>query len=63
MAHGDHLELVTANAVADLAALTGWAVDRGADLPGLQVTRPTLEDVYLDLTRDEEAVSPVSPAQ
>ncbi len=53
--HGDHLELVTANAVADLAALTGWAVDRNADLPGLQVTRPTLEDVYLELTQDEEA--------
>ena len=53
VAHGDHLELVTAQAVADLAALTGWAVERGADLPGLQVTRPTLEDVYLDLTREE----------
>ena len=33
---------LTENPVADLAALTGWALDRGIDLPGLQVTRPTL---------------------
>ena len=30
--------------------LTGWARERGIDLPGLTVTRPTLEDVYLELT-------------
>ena len=50
---GDRVELVTTAAVADLAALTGWAVERGVDQPGLQVTRPTLEDVYLELTREE----------
>jgi ABC-2 type transport system ATP-binding protein len=32
-----------------LAALTGWAVSRGFELPGLSVSRPTLEDVYLEL--------------
>jgi len=35
-----------------LGALAGWAQVRGVDLPDLQVHRPTLEDVYLQLTRD-----------
>ena len=30
--------------------LTGWALERGLDLPGLSVARPSLEDVYLELT-------------
>ena len=34
-----------------LHALTSWAVAVDIELPGLQVTRPTLEDVYLLLTR------------
>jgi ABC-2 type transport system ATP-binding protein len=34
-----------------LGALAGWAQARGLDLPDLQVHRPTLEDVYLQLTR------------
>ncbi len=33
-----------------LHALTGWALERGEVLIGLAVARPTLEDVYLDLT-------------
>jgi len=37
-----------------LHALTGWAIDRGVRLDALEVTRPTLEDVYLDLTGGEE---------
>jgi ABC-2 type transport system ATP-binding protein len=32
--------------------LTGWAVDQGFELVGLEVSRPTLEDVYLSLTGD-----------
>ena len=35
-----------------LGALTAWAQARGADLPDLQVLRPTLEDIYLQLTRE-----------
>ena len=35
-----------------LGALAGWAEARGLDLPDLQVHRPTLEDVYLQLTRE-----------
>ncbi len=34
-----------------LGALVGWAQARGIDLPDLEVHRPTLEDVYLQLTR------------
>ena len=33
----------------DLHRLTGWALDAGVRLEGLEVRRPTLEDVYLDL--------------
>ena len=38
--------------VADLHRLTSWALESGASLDGLEVSRPTLEDVYLDLTKD-----------
>ncbi|HSR84282.1 MAG TPA: ABC transporter ATP-binding protein [Streptosporangiaceae bacterium] len=33
-----------------LHELTGWAMQRGVLLPDLQVDRPSLEDVYLELT-------------
>jgi ABC-2 type transport system ATP-binding protein len=40
----------------DLAAglhrLTGWALENGVSLDSLQILRPTLEDVYLELTDD-----------
>ncbi len=35
-----------------VGALAGWAQARGIDLPDLDVHRPTLEDVYLQLTRE-----------
>jgi ABC-2 type transport system ATP-binding protein len=38
-----------------LHRLTGWALDRGAALDGLRVDRPSLEDVYLELTADPHA--------
>ncbi len=34
----------------DLNRLTGWAVAEGIELTGLEVRRPSLEDVYLELT-------------
>ena len=40
----------TAEPTAALAALTTWALDRGVELAGLVVERPSLEDVYLALT-------------
>lgn len=33
-----------------LHRLTGWALQRGHTLPGLAVDRPSLEDIYLQLT-------------
>jgi ABC-2 type transport system ATP-binding protein len=40
----------TEDELAVLHELTGWALERGVALPGLNVTRVTLEDVYLQLT-------------
>jgi ABC-2 type transport system ATP-binding protein len=37
---------------ADLYALSGWALERGLELDDLEVHRPTLEDVYLQLTAE-----------
>ena len=47
---GGHAQLRTADTVTALNALTGWALERGATLQGLEVRRPSLEDVYLELT-------------
>jgi ABC-2 type transport system ATP-binding protein len=49
------VEAWTEDPVAGLHALTGWAIDHGVALEGLEVIRPSLEDVYLSLTRDAEA--------
>jgi len=38
----------------DLAPLVVWANERGVELEGLTVTRRSLEDVYLELTRGGE---------
>ena len=37
-----------------LHRLTGWALERGSALEHLRVDRPSLEDVYLQLTADSE---------
>jgi ABC-2 type transport system ATP-binding protein len=44
------VELGSDDPTRDLHLLTGWALERGARLEGLEVRRPTLEDVYLELT-------------
>jgi ABC-2 type transport system ATP-binding protein len=36
-----------------LHELTGWAIERGVVFDALEVTRPSLEDVYLDITGGE----------
>jgi ABC-2 type transport system ATP-binding protein len=43
-----------------LHELTGAALARGERLEGLTVSRPTLEDIYLELTADE-AAEPATP--
>ena len=50
---GDEVELRVADPTRILHDLTSWAVQRGSELEGLQVLRPTLEDVYLELTGSE----------
>jgi ABC-2 type transport system ATP-binding protein len=45
--------LTTDTPLAHVGALADWAKERGIDLPDLDVRRPTLEDVYLELTSSE----------
>jgi len=52
---GREVRVETTTLVKTLHELTGEALARGEDLEGLEVTRPTLEDVYLELTADPEA--------
>jgi ABC-2 type transport system ATP-binding protein len=42
--------LPSSSVAADLHALSDWALQRGLELDDLEVRRPTLEDVYLNLT-------------
>jgi ABC-2 type transport system ATP-binding protein len=49
---GRELSFRTATPTRDLAPLLSWATVRGAELEGLTIARPTLEDVYLQLTRE-----------
>ena len=44
--------LLTDHPVELLHRLTGWAMERGLELSGLEVRRPSLEDVYLELTAE-----------
>jgi ABC-2 type transport system ATP-binding protein len=43
------VEFSTLAPTASVAIVTGWAVSRGIELAELSVTRPTLEDVFLEL--------------
>lgn len=45
--------LLTDEPVRTLNELTAWALANGASLHGLEVRRPSLEDVYLQLTGEE----------
>jgi ABC-2 type transport system ATP-binding protein len=49
---GELIELETDDPTTLLHELTAAALARGERLEGLTVTRPTLEDVYLELTAD-----------
>jgi ABC-2 type transport system ATP-binding protein len=53
MANG-RVEVRTEDEVRVLHQLTGWALDAGVPLEQLTVERPSLEDVYLDLTGSSE---------
>ncbi|HXO09775.1 MAG TPA: ABC transporter ATP-binding protein [Solirubrobacteraceae bacterium] len=45
-----YTEIAPDDVVQTLHQLTGWAIDHGASLDGLEVKRPSLEDIYLSLT-------------
>ena len=51
---GDRVTVRTGEPVRLLRDLTGWALDRHVELEDLSVTRPSLEDVYLQLTSEAE---------
>jgi ABC-2 type transport system ATP-binding protein len=57
---GDTVELETDDPTRTLFELTSWAVQSGTSLDGLQVTRPSLEDVYLEVTHEAESAVPVN---
>jgi ABC-2 type transport system ATP-binding protein len=48
-AQGADWQLRTSSPTQTLARLTGWAIERGLELPVLTVARPSLEEVYLEL--------------
>lgn len=54
---GEEVEIEAADPTRTLFELTSWAVPAGVQLEGLEVTRPSLEDVYLEITKDVGAVS------
>jgi ABC-2 type transport system ATP-binding protein len=53
-AAGEEVSIETLDPVRELNRLTAAALERGEDLEGLEVTRPSLEDVYIDLTSTTE---------
>ena len=54
---GRRVELETDDPTELLHRLTSEALQRGERLENLSVTRPTLEDVYLELTAEEESAA------
>jgi ABC-2 type transport system ATP-binding protein len=52
---GTTVEVPSDSPTADVAALTSWAVGRGLELEALTLQRPSLEDVYLELTETPES--------
>ena len=52
---GNQVEIETEEPQADLYRLLSLAEERGAKLEELEVRRPSLEDIFLDLTREEPA--------
>jgi ABC-2 type transport system ATP-binding protein len=52
---GNQVEIETAEPQTDLYRLLALAEERGARLDDLEVRRPSLEDIFLELTREEPA--------
>jgi len=52
---GEFLEVQTQDPTRALYELTSWAVQQNLSLEGLEVTRPSLEDVYLQITEQADS--------
>jgi len=46
---GDHVVIESSDPTRTLHLVTGWALERGVELRALTVSRPSLEDVYLEM--------------
>ncbi len=57
----DTVELVADDPTKALHELTGWAIERNVELAGLEVRRPSLEDIYLELTGGPTIEEPPEP--
>jgi ABC-2 type transport system ATP-binding protein len=58
-----YTEITPDDVIQALHQLTGWAIDHRASLDGLEVTRPSLEDIYLSLTGPPTGTGRPQPAQ
>ncbi|MGA2471362.1 MAG: ABC transporter ATP-binding protein [Solirubrobacteraceae bacterium] len=54
---GERVAVRTHDAVRATAAITTWALERQIELASFSVTQPTLEDVYLELTGEQDAAA------
>ncbi|HEV3171316.1 MAG TPA: ABC transporter ATP-binding protein [Actinocrinis sp.] len=52
------IEFMPDDLTAALHRLTGWALDHGVSLDALRISRPSLEDVYLQLTDSASGAQP-----
>jgi ABC-2 type transport system ATP-binding protein len=50
-----HALVLTREPVVAAHLITGWALERGIALASFQIAQPTLEDIYLELTRGDGA--------
>jgi ABC-2 type transport system ATP-binding protein len=60
---GALFEMTTNEPVKVLHEVTGWSLQEGIDLEALTVSRPSLEDVYLELTKGAEEEGAVERAK
>ncbi|MFZ0160235.1 MAG: ABC transporter ATP-binding protein [Kineosporiaceae bacterium] len=56
---GASTEVLTPDPTRDLHTLTGWAIERGIRLDDLSLTRPGLEEIYLELIGDTPTGEPL----
>jgi ABC-2 type transport system ATP-binding protein len=60
---GRRVLIRTAEAVRATAQITAWALEHDVELEHFSVSQPTLEDVYLELTGDEQPAEARRPSQ